>query len=135
MSTPESASASDRLDGCPQEDRRAWVRYPGRLGAFHLLDDNDEPRCSAQIREVSRGGVSVWLRGPVAVGTRLIIEVPEKPGKPALPVLMRVVHATAAKGGRWLIGCEFVQPLSDSELQALRTGPPPHEAGATPASA
>jgi hypothetical protein len=119
MSESESAGISRPVDGRPQIERRAWVRYPGRLGAFHLLDNNDEPRCWAQIKEVSRGGVALWLRAPVTVGTRLLMEVPETPGRPALPALMRVIHTTPANTGRWLVGCEFVQPLSEDELQAL----------------
>ena len=123
MSESESAGISRPVDGRSQIERRAWVRYPGRLGAFHLLDNNDEPRCWAQIKEVSRGGVALWLRAPVTVGTRLLIEVPETPGRPALPALMRVIHATRAKRGQWLVGCEFIQPLSNDELQALLTAP------------
>ena len=123
MSESEPEGISRPVNGRTQIERRAWVRYPGRLGAFHLLDNNDEPRCWAQINEVSRGGVAVWLRAPVAVGTRLLIEVPETPARSSVPVLMRVIHATPASRGQWLVGCEFIQPLGDDELQALLMAP------------
>ena len=33
--------------------------------------------------------------------------------------LVRVVHVADQSDGTWLLGCEFVKPLSDAELKAL----------------
>jgi hypothetical protein len=51
-------------------------------------------------------------------GVELIVELSAKP-KGVLHVPVRVVHATAGKNGRWIIGCEFARPLSEDELQTL----------------
>jgi hypothetical protein len=36
----------------------------------------------------------------------------------------RVVRTTVSTGGRWIIGCQFLQPLSEDDLQTLVAEPP-----------
>ena len=93
--------------------------------------ETDQRGCPAQIRDVSQSGVGLVLERRFEPGTELDFEVPETaqnlPGR--LPV--RVVHASALPGGKWLHGCEFVRPLNDQELpRFLGQGKPQPEAAA-----
>jgi hypothetical protein len=47
----------------------------------------------------------------------LIIELQAKGASRSFPV--QVVHASAEGKRLWIMGCEFISPLSEEELQAL----------------
>jgi hypothetical protein len=51
-------------------------------------------------------------------GTLLIIELSEKAKGRVRALGVRVVHATQRET-RWIIGCKFVSPLNEEELQTL----------------
>jgi hypothetical protein len=102
-------------------ERRAWVRYPSRsAGSLQLLESETELGWWALIQDVSQGGMALVLPRRVAPGTVLLIDEPpvraEMQGR-ALP--MRVVHAAPHPGGRWIIGCQFSEPISEQALLAL----------------
>src|SRR5712692_5807777 len=102
-------------------ERRAWVRYPSRsAGSLQLLESETELGWWALIQDVSQGGMALVLPRRVTPGTVLLIDEPpvraEKQGR-ALP--MRVVHAAPHAGGRWIVGCQFSEPISEQALAAL----------------
>jgi hypothetical protein len=49
----------------------------------------------------------------------LVIEVPDEEQTTPSPMVGRVIHVTQKDNGDWLIGCQFVGPLSDDDVQAL----------------
>lgn len=75
----------------------------------------------AQIRDLSQGGMGLILNRRFEPGTGLAVEIPETDNYPADTLLARVVHATRQPHEKWLLGCAFVSPLSDDELQRLLT--------------
>jgi hypothetical protein len=102
-------------------ERRAWVRYPSRsAGSLQLIESETELGWWALIQDVSLGGMALILPRRVAPGTVLLIDEPpvraEKQGR-ALP--MRVVHAAPHAGGRWIVGCQFSEPISEQALLGL----------------
>jgi hypothetical protein len=121
---PESISATNQPDPAlvpASRKRRAWVRYPSRSTAsLQLLESETELGWWALIQDVSQGGMALILPRRVAPGTVLLIDEPpvraEKRGR-ALP--MRVVHAVPHPGGRWIVGCQFSEPISEEALLAL----------------
>jgi hypothetical protein len=46
----------------------------------------------------------------------LVVELSVKPDA-SLLLPVRAVHATPDKNGLWIIGCEFIFPLSEEDLQ------------------
>jgi hypothetical protein len=81
---------------------------------------------SGQIRDISRGGMGLILNRRFERGACLAIEIAETERFPGETLLGRVVHATAQPDGRWLLGCQFFQPLSEDKVSLLTT-PSPHE--------
>jgi hypothetical protein len=81
--------------------------------------DEAETAWSGRLREISLGGLSFLLNRRFDPGTLLIIELSDKAKGRARAFLVRVVHATLEKETRWIIGCKFVSPLNEEELQTL----------------
>src|SRR5260370_10189068 len=72
---------------------------------------------------ISAGGGGLLLQGRFEPRTGLAIELPDS-DNPEYTVFVRVVHARAQPDGHWLLGCQFVSPLSDERLHALRHAAP-----------
>jgi hypothetical protein len=71
------------------------------------------------IRDISTGGIGLISTRRFERGTLLVIEVPDEEQITPSPMVGRVVHITQTESGDWLIGCQFVGPLSDGDVQAL----------------
>jgi PilZ domain len=104
----------------PNKNRRACVRYrctrpvPRRMAiveSYHSLD--------GWLLDISLLGLGLLLNGSLEAGTLLFVELESSPGTAPVELLARVVHATATPEKEWLVGCEFVNPLKQEELQAL----------------
>jgi len=105
-----------------REDRRAWVRYPSERKSTCQpvalpTATQAEGQWGAQVRDISSGGVCLYLRRRFEIGTPLIVEFPDVAGN-KLTVTVRVARVTAERGG-WIIGCQMDSPLSDEDLKAL----------------
>lgn len=102
-------------------DRRATVRFPASLlSSLHAVGAKRNDSWSAEIRDVSAGGLGLRVRRRFERGALLAVE-PVTPAADA-PTLMlvQVVHATAGPDGHWLLGCRLVRELSESEVKALQ---------------
>jgi hypothetical protein len=106
-------------------ERRARVRLP------QSQDIYCQPRTSSaqeagqtgwlgKLHNISTGGLALILKKRFEPGTVLIVELGVD--RAVGSVTVRVVHTTLSTKGRWIIGCEFLRPLSDEEVQALVTG-------------
>jgi hypothetical protein len=62
--------------------------------------------------------MGLWFREPLPAGTRVALLVPTLTAARQRTVLARVVHATAAPGGGWIIGCALDELLREDELRA-----------------
>ena len=110
------------------KDHRSWVRYTqspeSRLpGIPETTAGSEQLAWSAQIQDISRGGVNLLGNHPFDPGTVLKIELPLTDQVVPVTVLARVVHASAKPNGVWALGCAFVKELREEELQALVKGP------------
>jgi serine/threonine protein kinase len=106
------------------EERRAWVRFPFRVGSYAVIDPDvhlggPEEVWPLVARDVSAGGIAVLLARRFEPGTDLSIELGAGAGGPPQRLSARVVRVLAERGGHWLHGCAFGSPLTDEELAAL----------------
>jgi hypothetical protein len=78
-----------------------------------------ETRWPAQVRDISVGGNGLLLGRRFERGAVLIVELPDNVhgGTRHLPV--RVVHATAASPGHWIVGCSFIRMLTEEDLEGI----------------
>lgn len=73
----------------------------------------------ARIRDVSSGGLRLLLRRRFEPGTGLAVEVAGAEDDAPSTLLVRVVRVRAEADGCWLLGCTFVSPLGEEEIQGL----------------
>jgi hypothetical protein len=127
-----SYAMSQPTPDLPPPERRAWVRHPCNLDTPHsIIDAVTECGWWAAVVNVSRSGIALRVPQLIGPGSTLVVEAPSGHSwaRHALPV--RVVRATAIDGGRWLLGCQFVYPLSDEDVEAMLQPAEPRTAGCT----
>ncbi len=72
----------------------------------------------ARVRDVSNGGLCLVLGRRFERGAGLAIELPGADPDSPSTLLARVMNIRP-EGGAWALGCAFISPLSDEELEAL----------------
>jgi hypothetical protein len=115
---------SEKAQQRPNKERRASVRYlisgENRCQPVAAsLPEQPEIGWFGRLLDISVGGVGLLLSRSFEAGTLLMLELSDPAhGEPrAFPV--RVVHAREEGPTTWRIGCEFIFPLHEEELQAL----------------
>ena len=76
-------------------------------------DAQDTVTWGATLRDLSHTGVGLVLCFPFRAGTYLAIDLKHD------TLLVKVVHVEDQDDGSWHVGCEFIRPLSDEELDRL----------------
>jgi hypothetical protein len=113
----------EQAESCDVVERRAWVRYGTDLQATcRGAGPPREVGWPARVKDISAGGVGLLLRHRFRPGTILAVELHGASGGCVRVLAVRVVHATPRtvdSESCWLMGCMFVEPLSDNELQTL----------------
>jgi hypothetical protein len=105
-------------DRAPVPDRRAAARYRCPPATPVRLSTAAAGRALAWGHDLSRKGVGILAEGPLAAGAGLDVELlGVRGGRLRLPA--RVAHATRRLDGTWLVGCTFLRPVSEEELEAL----------------
>ena len=102
-------------------ERRRAERHPSTLEATtHPLDKEITLGWGATVRDLSTSGIGLTLCYPFPEGTYLVVDLDLPEGQPPSPSLLaRVVYAQDLSDGTWHVGCEFVKPLSHSELDIM----------------
>ena len=95
-------------------ERRAAERHECRLDATtQPLEAQDGLAWGATVRDVSRTGVGLTVCFPFRAGSLLAVDLNGHSH------LTRVAQVRDRNDGTWQIGCEFVEPLSDTQVQSL----------------
>ena len=101
-------------------NRRASIRYrcarpiPRRMTIAESFTSVD-----AWVVDISAKGLGLLLDRPLENGTLLFVELEATPRASPVELLANVTRATPIGEAEWLIGCEFVNGLSEEELQAI----------------
>jgi hypothetical protein len=101
------------------EERRARERYPSSLELdCHPLGGERSDFWRAKVKDISAGGMGLFLRRRFEPRTVLVIGLENPELGFARTLLCRVVHATPQPNGTWYLGCAFFRELSGEDLQA-----------------
>jgi hypothetical protein len=104
-------------------ERRAWLRFECDLKVTcRARNPRKEVGWIAQVRDISQGGVGLLLRHRFRPGTEMLVELRGAEGQPGPTCPIRVVRAEPALvdgHAYWVLGCVFVTPLSEEEMQQL----------------
>jgi hypothetical protein len=102
----------------PRAERRASVRHHSSQGAVSRPLENAVPiSWGAVVHSISASGIGLHLCYPFKPDTLLAVELPSKTGTRTL--LVEVVHVAEHSCGSWVVGCAFVQRLTEPELADL----------------
>lgn len=102
------------------DDQRAWVRYPAKgLVLFRLVAAADGPARTAEMADLSPGGVGLILTEKLEPGAALTVHLRRTNNRPDWPMLACVVYLTDRPDGKWAAGCHFLRELSEAELNEL----------------
>jgi PilZ domain len=106
----------------PETERRAWVRFAASQEVYcqAIAAPTAEMAGTAwlgRLRNVSSAGLALRLSRHFEPGSLLMLELEARGRVRSFPI--RVVHATQEAHRHWIIGCEFITPLSEAELRAL----------------
>jgi hypothetical protein len=104
------------------KEHRLWVRYSS-LPDTPLQAGSEQVSWSAQVQDISRGGVSLLGNHPFDPGTVLKIDLSLTDQVIPATLLAKVIHASAKPNGVWALGCAFIKELREEELQAIVHGP------------
>jgi hypothetical protein len=100
-------------------ERRAYLRYPRRLETFWTyLGLGATDLAGGEVKDLSNTGVGLVLDQPFAPETALLLRLPTA-SQGWSSHLVRVKRCAEERPGRFHVGCAFIKPLSDAELQSL----------------
>lgn len=104
----------------PLVERRDWVRFPSNLDALCWCPDDDhaEP-WGAVVRDISAGGVGLFSREPVAVGSVLKLKLHSRYVNLTGSLEAEVISVQSANPEEWIVGCKFVRELDAQERRSL----------------
>jgi hypothetical protein len=116
-----------RTETPPTEgERRVWVRYPCVVETtLQPAGDPVPVTLSAQVCDISRGGLRLTVNRAFAAGDLLSVELPNGNEQTTTTVLACVVRSQEQEGGEWALGCRFSTPLSNDDLQQFSGKVPP----------
>jgi PilZ domain len=100
--------------------RRREARYhcgPATLGQVSTVVSGEI--WHGWVLDLSSHGAGVLLTQPLEAGTLIILHIKNNAGDRNYEFSGRIVHATTQRTGDWLLGCEFIDPLTPDDLDAL----------------
>jgi hypothetical protein len=101
-------------------DCRAWVRFSCDVPT--VCRDAADPEAApvyVRVVDVAPGGVGLLGYEPWQQGTLLRLQLPGGPEGVEDSVLIRVVRSEAVEGGRWFVGGELADQLTDRDVDGL----------------
>ena len=120
---PESCNPEPQVDTeLGVQVRWRSVRFRSNCEAMVSPLHSDQIPIPVKIRDVSTTEIGFLSARPYERGTALFISVQED-GPNRSPILVaKVVHATPAEDGSWLVGCKLMRRLSEAAVQGLAVG-------------
>ncbi len=106
-------------------NRCDWVTYCSPF-AVRGAAGGKEPQWEGQAEDLSQGGIRVNVERRFEPGTLLFVAVPERDEETPRRVLATVVHVRSTESGGWSLGCRFVSPLDQEEVDDLSSLELPH---------
>ena len=100
-------------------NQRGSVRYrcpPASAGRVFISEDLEFQR--AWLQDLSATGIGLVVTKPVTVGLLVTIQVKCTHSQKLYSLQAQTIHATP-HADSWLVGCQFITPLSHDDLDDL----------------
>jgi len=119
LSTADALVQKVRNPYFNQGDRRFADRQMVALEATtQPMETNESVTWGAVVQDISSTGIGLTLCYPFRAGTYLAVDIKTVHGD-VRSALVCVVHVDDQRDGMWRLGCEFVKPLSESEMDVI----------------
>lgn len=122
MSDSNAPGPANAAEG---RDRRAWVRYHSKPETpfFAITGEEEIISWRAKVRDVSCGGISLVVNNNFPEGTVVEIELPNAEADVSRLMLAKVVRSETYEGIQYVLGCAFMEQLSEEDVRGLLTEP------------
>ena len=101
-------------------DNRSWSRFPCEVQAvYQVVAEGEDLRREARVLNISPGGLALSVDHDVGAGALLSAELHAPGGRKVITILACVVHVTVQSERERILGCNFIQELSEDDLEAL----------------
>ncbi len=101
-------------------NRRAYVRYQCALAtAGKVYPAKRQDFLRAWVLDLSRGGAGLLLNQRLLVDDEVVVQISAQGSRERYDFPARVIHVSPHVSGEWLIGFEFLAPLTDDLLDVL----------------
>jgi hypothetical protein len=99
----------------PRAERRACVRYQSNNDAVSRpINEGRGISWGATVQTISTTGIGLHLCFPFRPDALVVIELQGSKGPRTLAA--KVVHVSDQHLGSWVVGCAFLQPITEDEL-------------------
>ena len=99
-----------------QTEKRSADRHVCSLEATSQpMEPGEILSWGAQVHDLSQTGLGITLCYPFRPGTYLAVDL-QSPSGMVRTLMVRVVHVHDRKDGQWRLGCEFIKPLTESDM-------------------
>jgi hypothetical protein len=105
----------------PPLERRAWLRAACNLSAGYLPAERTKvvPFCMAAVANLSCTGARLVARHRFEPGDLLAVTLLDQSQTYRCQRQARVAHSEQQPDGRWALGCEFSEELTEEEVERL----------------
>jgi hypothetical protein len=87
------------------------------VGRVYLAEDVEFQR--AWLHNLSATGIGLLMNKPLEHGLFVTIQLKSTNSNRNYSLPGHAIHSTQQTGGSWLVGCQFVEPLTDEDLDEL----------------
>lgn len=117
-STPAVPADAHEAD---DKERRAWIRHHPKpeTPLFAVTGEEEIISWRAKVRDLSCGGISLVVNNNFEEGALIEVELPSPEADVSRLMLARVVRSETYEGIQYILGCAFLEHLSEEEVQAL----------------
>jgi hypothetical protein len=99
------------------KDRRGGNRFPSLDTSARIVAAVGDDFCLAKIRNISPGGVSLVVGRNFEQGSIVTIDLIEtKTNRFSRSLQIEVRYSTEHPNGDWILGCMFLEPLTEDEV-------------------
>jgi c-di-GMP-binding flagellar brake protein YcgR len=112
-------TSKQKLPDRPISNRRVAVRYKCGLATPGRIRLEGEEWQRAWVLDLSFTGVGLLLGRSLQAGQHVVVHLRGIEQSKVHEAPCQVRHATRQVDGEWVVGCEFFQPLTAEQLDAL----------------